>query len=163
MAWGDKIDLVLDVQGGIRALNKEIPVGSGGPLATFATDPLTGNVTGLVGPSGALASIPFIPNGGQAAIPVILPSSGTITNGVLSALTALPIAYGGAWMYFPAGASLPSGRGLPGRHANHNRGGQNQYGSAQQAKQRTQQAVDGAFNATPYNSTSCHNHSLMRS
>ena len=48
----------------------------------------------------------------QTAIPVILPSSGTITNGVLSALTALPTAYGGAWMYFPAGASLPSGAGL---------------------------------------------------
>ena len=80
-------------------------------FATYALDS-SGNVAGLVGPSGALASIPFIPNGGQAAIPVILPSSGTITNGVLSALTALPTAYGGAWMYFPAGASLPSGAGL---------------------------------------------------
>ena len=80
-------------------------------FATYALDS-SGNVTGLVGPSGVLASIPFIPNGGQAAIPVILPSSGTITNGVLSALTALPTAYGGAWMYFPAGASLPSGAGL---------------------------------------------------
>ena len=80
-------------------------------VATYALDS-SSNVTGLVGPSGALASIPFIPNGGQAAIPVILPSSGTITNGVLSALTALPTAYGGAWMYFPAGASLPSGAGL---------------------------------------------------
>ena len=87
-------------------------VSGAGNVATLATDPLTGNVTGLVGPSGTLASIPFIPNGGQAAIPVILPSSGTITNGVLSALTALPTAYGGAWMYFPAGASLPSGAGL---------------------------------------------------
>ena len=87
-------------------------VSGAGNVATLATDPLTGNVTGLVGPSGALASMPFIPNGGQAAIPVILPSSGTITNGVLSALTVLPTAYGGAWMYFPASASLPSGAGL---------------------------------------------------
>lgn len=48
----------------------------------------------------------------QSAIPIILPSSGTITNGVLSALTALPTTYAGCWMYFPAGASLPSGAGL---------------------------------------------------
>jgi len=48
----------------------------------------------------------------QSAIPVILPSSGSITNGVLSGLTSLPVAYGSAWMYFPAGAGLPSGAGL---------------------------------------------------
>lgn len=48
----------------------------------------------------------------QSAIPVVLPSSGTITAGVLSALTALPTQYAGCWMYFPAGASLPSGAGL---------------------------------------------------
>ena len=62
--------------------------------------------------SNGLPSGPQLVPGGQSAVPVILPSSGTITNGVLSALTALPTAYGGAWMYFPAGASLPSGAGL---------------------------------------------------
>src|ERR1700693_852831 len=41
----------------------------------------------------------------QNAIPMILPSSGTIgNNGALSALTALPTIYANAYLYFPAGA-----------------------------------------------------------
>jgi len=78
-------------------------VGTTAPYAEYSCDGSAWNVRGSGVSSGPLA---------QSAVPVVLPSSGSIANGLLSGLTALPVAYAGCWMYFPAGASLPSGAGL---------------------------------------------------
>lgn len=52
---------------------------------------------------GAIANTSYIL--AQSAIPMILPSSGTIgNNGALSGLTALPATYASCYMYFPANA-----------------------------------------------------------
>lgn len=49
----------------------------------------------------------------SSAVSMVLQSSGSITNGVLSGLTAVDHQYNnpGCWMYFPTGAALPSGAG----------------------------------------------------
>lgn len=50
----------------------------------------------------------------QSGVPVVLPSSGTITSGgAITLLTALPATYsGGAWIYLPAGAVVGGSAGL---------------------------------------------------
>ena len=50
--------------------------------AMFALDP-SGNPAGLIAPSGALASMPFIPAGGQSAVPVMIAQSSQVQAGGL--------------------------------------------------------------------------------
>ncbi|OXE37469.1 MAG: hypothetical protein CGW95_01390, partial [Phenylobacterium zucineum] len=81
----------------------------------YSTDS-SGNVTGLVGPSGGIAPIPYIL--AQTAVPVILPSSGSSNaTGQITLTTALPYQPSGTvQIYLPTGVvtagSAGTGAGL---------------------------------------------------
>lgn len=79
-------------------------------VAVFATDPLTGEVTALVGPTG-IVSFPCAI--GQSAVPVILAPNGTVAaDGTITLGTALPTIYANAWVRLPAGAVVGGLAGL---------------------------------------------------
>ena len=68
---------------------------------TATTNPLTGRIEISAG-GEVLATSPVI---GQTAIPMIVPSSGSIgNNGALTGIASLPAVYTSCFMYFPAGA-----------------------------------------------------------
>ena len=80
-------------------------------LPTYATD-ASGNVIGLKEPDGSIAPVPVTVY--QSAVPVGIAQSGTVaTNGTITFAVALPTAYAGIWLYFPANAITNNG-GNPG-------------------------------------------------
>ena len=73
-------------------------------VALIKTNPLTGGVTGLVGPSGE--TITLVTGLIVTSVPVGIAQSGTVSaGGAITFANAMPNAYaGGIWLYFPAGA-----------------------------------------------------------
>lgn len=73
---------------------------------TATVDPLTGKVENLtVGTRDVVTDLGLPKTLAQSAIPVIIPSSGSIAaNGALTLTTALPAQYANAFLYFPANA-----------------------------------------------------------
>ena len=71
--------------------------------SAFLTDPASGEVTGAMGSEAQLSYFPRVLD--ESGIPVMVANSGTIaTDGTVTLGTALPVAYRGCFMYFPADA-----------------------------------------------------------
>ena len=78
--------------------------------SAFLTDAATGAITGALGAAAQTQYFPRIL--GCSGIPVMVANSGTIaTSGVVTLGTALPIAYRGCFMYFPASAVVGDATG----------------------------------------------------
>ena len=78
--------------------------------SAFLTDTGNGDITGAMGSQAQVQYFPRVLN--EAGIPVMVANSGTIaTDGTVTLGTALPVAYRGCFMYFPAAAVVGDATG----------------------------------------------------